>query len=99
MELHAVDAVAVPVVSVEHGRVAVGLDPPAQRLAAHDLTELAQSVEAPRAALALDALDQRVVLLEEVVALEGRGLVEDLMRVGGPSSVDDGHADEGTPAA
>ena len=68
VELDLVDPVAVAVVGAQDGRVLVRLPAPLERLAARDLAERAGAVVGPAGALALERLDQRPVLLEEVVA-------------------------------
>jgi AcrR family transcriptional regulator len=52
--------------------------------------EVAQAVDAPGAALALERLAQRAVALEDVVGLDGRRLVRHLVGVA-DGAVDRGH--------
>ena len=81
VEVDLVDPVAVAVVGDEARLVALAAVGVLARLgAAGDLADVAQAVDAPAAVLALDRLVQRGVGLEDVVGLEGRGLVEDLVR-------------------
>src|SRR2546423_5119120 len=79
MEIDLVDAVAEAVVSAEHRHVLVGLLAPAQRFAAHLLAEAAHALLCPSAALAAERLDQHAVVIEQVVALEWRRLVQHLV--------------------
>ena len=79
VELDLVAAVAEAIVGVQHGRVLVGLDAPAHRLAAPERARGAQALARPSAALALERLLQRGVVLEQVAALQRRDLVEDLV--------------------
>ena len=85
VELHLVDAVAVAVVGAQLGRVLVRLPAPLDRLAAGDLAHRADLRLGPAATLAVQRLDQRAVLLEDVVRLQRRDLVDHLM--GGPARV------------
>ena len=68
--------------------------PHSTRLAAGDLADRADLRLGPAATLAVQRLDQRAVLLEDVVGLQRRGLVEHLVR--GPDArmarLGDGHA-------
>jgi hypothetical protein len=75
VELDLVDPVPVAVVRAQDGRVLVGEPPPLERLAAGELAERGRALLRPAAALAPQRLDERAVLLEEVVALERRRLV------------------------
>jgi hypothetical protein len=49
--------------------------------AAGDLADVAQAVDSPAAVLALERLAERGVGLVDVVRLDRRGLVEDLVRL------------------
>ena len=93
MELDLVDPVAVAVVSAENGGILVRLAPELDRLATGELTDLAGALAGPAGVLALEGLDQRPVLLESVVAHEGRRLVQHLVggRVPAGRLVDDRH--------
>ena len=76
-----VDAVAVAVVRLEHGDVALGTLGVIERLRGGDHgAEIANAVEAPLATLADQRFAQRGVGLERVVVDERRRLVEDLVR-------------------
>jgi hypothetical protein len=66
VELDLVAAVAEAVVRVQHRRMLVGLDAPAHRLAAPEGARGAQAIARPAAALALEPLAERRVVLEEV---------------------------------
>ena len=78
---HLVDAVAVAVVGVQDGPVAVGeLTPALGFAAAGDRAELVHLVQAPLAALADQRLDEHRGR-RGVVVLQGRNLVGDDMRV------------------
>jgi hypothetical protein len=82
VELHLVDAVPEAVVAAEPRAVLVGQPRPRDHLgAAGSLAERAGALGRPAAALALQRLLQWQVVVEGVVVLEHRGLVED--RVGG----------------
>ena len=79
MKIDLVDAVAEPVVSAQPRGVGVGLETPSDRLfGAGQRTQLADEVLSPRSALALERLAQRAVGVEQVVAGEWWGLVQDL---------------------
>jgi hypothetical protein len=80
MELDLVDPIPVPIVGPEHGRVLVGLHSEPQRPSTHGRPEPVQAFESPRPALPLDRLAENGVLLEEVIALEWRWLVLNLVR-------------------
>ena len=76
IELDLVDAVAVAVVAAQDRLVALGaLRVGERRGAAGELAGVAQAVDAPATALALERLAQREVGLEHVVGDERRGLV------------------------
>jgi hypothetical protein len=75
-----VDAMPVTVVGAQLGRVAVGVEPPLDRLGRPgQAAERMQVVDGPAGALALDGLHQGGVGSEHVVALERRRLVRDLV--------------------
>ena len=80
VELDLVDAMAETVVAAQLRRVAVGLlAEPDGRCSPEPRAEPAQALLAPGAALALDRLEQRAVLLEPVDLLERRRLVRDFV--------------------
>ena len=76
MKLDLVDALAVAVVGAQHRRKGVGLDAPVDRLPSGDGAELADAVERPPAALALQRVGEGVIALERVVAAQRRRLIE-----------------------
>ena len=92
VELDLVDAMAEAVVGAQLRRVAVGLlaEPDGRRLP-EPRPEPREALLAPAAALALDGLEERAVVLEPVDLLERRRLVLDLVGRGraqlGPSPV------------
>jgi hypothetical protein len=75
VELDLVDAVAEAVVRLQLGRVVVRLEAPPDRLAAGDLADQLGLGAGPAAAFALERLDQRAVLGEEIQPLERGRLV------------------------
>ena len=79
VKLDLVDAVPVPVVRAQDGGIRVGEPAPRERLAAGDLAEASHAFVGPRR-LATDRLDEDTVAREEVVALERRRLIRDLVR-------------------
>src|SRR5262249_25421853 len=80
VELDLVDAIPESVVRPEHRRMGVRLVAPRDGLAAGDRAEAAAALLGPPAALAREPLAERAVLEEDVVALERRRLVQDLVR-------------------
>lgn len=78
VELDLVDSVPVPVVGPEDRDVPLGAPAMLERLdAAGERTGLARPVDAPAPALALEALAQGDIGLEQVDGLERRRLVQD----------------------
>ena len=83
--LDRVDAIAIAVVGLEHRDVALRARGMIERLGGgNHRTEIADSLQPPRAALPNHGLAQRDVCLERVVVDQRRWLVEDLVR--GPTS-------------
>ena len=81
MVAHEIDAIAVAVVGVELGRIAVGENAEFERLGrAEPGAERGEFVARPAAALARDAVLQRRVAAEEIVVGEFGRLVEDRVR-------------------
>jgi hypothetical protein len=83
VELDLVDAVAVAVEGLQLRRVLVGLEAPADRVAAPGRADLRSAAARPPGTLAVERLDKREVVLEQVAALQRRGLVGDLVCVEG----------------
>ena len=80
VELDAVDPVAIAVVGAQDRLVGLrALGVGARLGAAGELAGVAQAVDAPAAALALDCLLQRQVRLEDVLRRQGRRLVAHLV--------------------
>jgi hypothetical protein len=90
--LDPVAAVAVAVVGVEHGDVALGAARVLDRLrgAGHG-AEVAHAVDPPAAPVALERLPERRVRIERVVSIQRRRLVDHLMGVLRPANAC-GHA-------
>ncbi len=81
VKLHLVDAVPIAVEGLQARRVLVGLEAPADRVAAPRRADLVRAAERPTGALALERLDERKVVGEQVAALQRWGLVGDLVGV------------------
>ena len=79
MELDLVHALPEPVVRPQHRRVLVRQAAPLLRLAAPERAGLDGAIRSPAAALALQRLDQRRVVQEQVAVRQRRYLVEDLV--------------------
>ena len=95
VELDRVDAVAVAVVRPQHRLVALGALGVLERLGrTGQLAGVAQAVDPPAAALALERLAEREVGLEDVVRRERRRLILDAVRAG----LRDLHPDGSLPA-
>jgi hypothetical protein len=102
VELDLVDAMAVAVERLQLRRVLVGLEAPADRVAAPCRPHLDRPLARPPGALALERLDERRVVGEEVAALQRRDLVGDLvgLKRGGGFAQFVGHAcKSSTPAS
>ncbi|MOA18785.1 hypothetical protein D3C78_1391260 [compost metagenome] len=77
MELHLIDAVAVAVVAVQLGRLAIGGETGGQQRAAGQLAVLRQARLAPAGTEALQPLLQRPVAAVQIAAVQRRRLVGD----------------------
>ena len=92
VELDLVDPVAEAVVGAEPRRVLVRLAAPALGDGApRERADFLGVVLCPAGALAPQRLDQHAIRLEDVVVLERRGLVQDLVRGVGGAFLDGGH--------
>ena len=100
VELDLVDAVAVAVERLQPRRVLVGLEAPADRVRAPGGADLARALARPAGALALERLDERDVVLEQIAVSQRRDLVGDLVGVERGGRLDQlvGHAPKSSTA-
>src|ERR1700687_1579563 len=91
MKLDFVDAMAVAIMRAQHGRRRVRLGSPLQRLTASQLTQLASVRFGPLSAFARQRIAESAILFEQIVSLERRRLVENLVRDARGGELTSGH--------
>lgn len=89
MELHLVDAAAISIVSSQERRIPIDKRTKLQWSLSRYSAEFGELLEAPVASFAFHGFAKHAVLLEQVVVLEGRDLVQNFM--GSAPRLNDGH--------